>query len=376
IHQYLADVVELGEEKALERVPEKYRAACECNDLERLPVGASYAPEVAFAFDVFSGKGRELGRNLGRDYSGITESEVPGTADVVALVGADGVLILDYKTGYMPVPKAAVNWQLRHNALAACRAYGRRWATVGLIYVHDDEEPRYDQAELDELDICAIEQELRELVGSVEEARALLSDQGVVPDAVMGAHCRFCPAFAYCPAQTQLIREIAAAPEKAGLDPNEALTPEQAATAWDRIAAIEAVLKTAKESVKEFAKLKPIQLANGNLLGEVEESREKVVPDHVKAVLTELHGPDVASKAFELKTSKAAIERALKPVAGKGQLAGLKRTVLAALEQRGGILLSKFRTVKEFTPTRRALVDPPAAAPTEPQPRADSEIPF
>lgn len=366
IHQYLADVTEHGADAALERVPEKYRAACEAIDLDRLPVGASYAPEVAFAFDVATGTARELGRGTNRDYSDCGPTEVPGTADVVALVRSDAVLILDYKTGYLAVPRAAVNWQLRFLALAACRAYVRRRAIVGLIYVHDDEDPVYDQAELDEVDVDAIEAELGELAGSIAEARALLGE-GVVPDAVMGAHCRYCPAFSYCPAQTQLIREIAAAPETAGLEPSVPLTPEVAAKAWDRIAAIEAVVKRAKESVKEFAKLSPIPLSNGNLLGEVEERREKVLAEQVRAVLTERHGAEVAEAAIELKSSKAAVKRALRTIAAKGQLAAMERATLEALRAVGGIVESRYRSVKEFAPKVRA---------PEPSPPGDEDAPF
>src|SRR5262245_58185755 len=81
-HAFLLDVHRIGRANALAKVDEKYREAFALIDTGRLPVDAVYAAEVAFAFDVMTGQGRELHRKGDRDYSMCVPTEIPGTIDV------------------------------------------------------------------------------------------------------------------------------------------------------------------------------------------------------------------------------------------------------------------------------------------------------
>ena len=60
-----------------------------------------------------------------RGYGDLGPLEVAATADVVALMGNDGVAIIDYKTGHSRIAPAGRNWQLLFLALCAARRWGR-----------------------------------------------------------------------------------------------------------------------------------------------------------------------------------------------------------------------------------------------------------
>jgi hypothetical protein len=73
-------------------------------------------------------------------------------------------------------------------------------------------------------------------------------------------------------------------------------------------------------------------------------------------VLAELHGQDVADRACEWSTSKAAIERALRPVAASTEqkITHLKKSALAAIAAAGGITRNTTTSVREHAPDTRA----------------------
>jgi hypothetical protein len=54
-------------------------------ELESRWPGMSWRAEVKFAYDLSTGRGRELGQGSDRDYSGAGPLELTGTADVVGI---------------------------------------------------------------------------------------------------------------------------------------------------------------------------------------------------------------------------------------------------------------------------------------------------
>jgi hypothetical protein len=138
-HTFLLDCNRLGREQALAKVQEKYRTAFALIDIDRLPIDpAAYAAEVAVAVDVVTGAGRELHRKGDRDYSMCAATEIPGTADVVALIDGDAAYVGDYKFGHKALPSPRLNWQFRALALMVARAFGRSRVVVEMIRVGED----------------------------------------------------------------------------------------------------------------------------------------------------------------------------------------------------------------------------------------------
>jgi hypothetical protein len=83
----------------------------------------------------------------------------------------------------------------------------------------------------------------------------------------------------------------------------------------------------------------------------VETSREDVDGEIARRVLAEIHGAEVAERACDWSTSKAAIERALRPLATKERkITHLKRDALAAIAEAGGVRRNVTTSIREHVP--------------------------
>jgi len=345
VHKFLAAVPTLGRADALEAVDAKYRDLCAVIDLDRLPAAnaSGFIPEAAYVWDDFAGTVDYLGQSLGRNYGKLTAAQIPCTLDSVG-TSADGTkgIVLDYKGGWSDAAPAAVNLQLRFGALCYCRANGLEAATVAIVRIKEDGSSWFDVADLTAWDLTVIEGQITAILDAVTDAK-MAHAQEVTLKPTTGDHCRYCPAYASCPAVTSLA--VAVGSGEFGLE----LTKGNAAEAWHRVKAMEKILKEVKAAVKTFAEIEPIDLGDGKMLGEVEGTRESLSGGVVYRVLREMYGEEAADAACEIKTSKAAIDRAIKPaiIEAGGKLAPAKRELLARVDELGGLHKRKARSVKE-----------------------------
>lgn len=345
VHAFLADVPTMGRDEALTRVDEKYRLLCEIIDLGKLPASnpGAFAPEIAFVWNTAKGEVRELGQSLGRNYGKLSAAEIPCTLDNVG-ISSDGetAIVTDYKGGWSNADPAFENMQLRFGALCFCRAKGLKRAHISIIRIKEDGQSWYDSAELTEWDLDVIEGQVAHIVDSVTEAQ-LASAQGQRLTPTTGEHCRYCPAYASCPAVTSLA--VAVSGGELGVE----LTRENAAIAWQRIKDIKRMVKEAEESVREFAAIEPIDLGGGKVLGEVVGERDSISGGVAYRVVKEMYGEDAADEACKMTSTKAAIERAIKPIVAKGggKFAPANREVLKRIGEIGGIHKKRTRSVKE-----------------------------
>jgi CRISPR/Cas system-associated exonuclease Cas4 (RecB family) len=357
LHAFLAAVPSIGRDAALAAVHKDFRAACEVINLDRLRMvdPQSFASEEAYAYNVATGRSRVLGRGINRRYEGLGEDEIPGTTDVVGLTD-DAAVVWDYKTGWHRYGPATTLRQLRTYALMAARAYGKQSARVGIVYVPESGEPRFDGGDLDAVELALIEEELRELAASVRHARAQVA-RGVMPKTVEGDHCRNCPAFQVCPAKMALVRQMAAAPESLE-QLIENATDAQLAEAWKRAIAAEKVIERVKDVVKKRARETPLDLGDGYVLGLVKEDALDL--DTSIAVLSVLHGIEVAQAAIEQehRITKAGIERALRALVLKPgkKITHLKRDAIEAIRAAGGVGIRA--SVERYRPKPEELAAP------------------
>lgn len=340
VHTFLETVFELGREAALERVTDERAARiCAALDLSTLPLGdgTNWASEVAFGWHLQTGAGREVGRNVGRGYP-TKPGELYGTADLVAL-SADNttVHVLDVKTGRGWMPSAAESAQLRFLAMAACATYGCSQAEVGHLHVREDGAVWLERASLDALELDLFAEQLRQLQATVEAREGRLAE---------GPWCRYCPAFASCPAKVALACASVNAPAQ--------LTPETAAAAWLRMKEVRQVLDRVEEVLREYASTTPVSLGNGMQLAAVESSRDELDGAKVYATMAKLYGPEVAQASVELDASKKSLDRGVRLVAeqlkAKGEKATLKdlnARALEAVRQAGGVVTRTRVEVRE-----------------------------
>lgn len=343
IHAFLADVTGVGRDEALARVPSEHRPACVAIDVGRLPAcdPGAYAAEVAFAYDPAAGTAREIGRGLSRRdaYATLAPGEIPGTADVVGLT-VDSVVIADYKTGWADIAPVRRNWQLRFYALCACLAYGRSRAHIAIVRIKDDGTVWADQETIEAFDLDMFAGELAELLGKIGAGAKQLTT---------GAHCRYCPAFAWCPAQTNLVRALVDKPGEAVEVVAGRLTPETAARAWHALKALKMATDRIDEALRTYALSTPIDLGHGSCLGPCERETTTIDGGVAFHVIRKKFGDEVADKAVTFDVSKASINRAMRVVAQNtgAKISQLEREVLGEIESLNGTTKKRSMSVRE-----------------------------
>lgn len=343
IHGYLANVAEIGPEDALAKVPAEYREECATIDLSRLPHASpdSWAVEVGMAWDWSEDRGRELFRGSGsRNYTGLSPTEIPGTADVLGLTESE-VVVLDVKTGWARLGPPEDSPQLLGYAVAAARTYHRSRATVGWIRLVD-ETPRFETAKLDEFALDVAADRLRQIVDSAQEAERKDAENpaSIVP--VLGPHCKYCPAWRACPAVIGAARALSA-------ETIPVLDSETAPKVWLRLEAAEKVLKDTREAIEEYAKSHPFDLPDGDRVGQVERKVEPIDALAAKGAISDELWNEATEIKYELtkKALKTALSKRLQP----GQkITRVEESVLDTLRKAGALKLEKYYKVRRFRP--------------------------
>jgi hypothetical protein len=330
---------------------------CAAIELEGLPLGSDYRQEVAYAYDVESGKARRVGYGLNRRYGALSPTEIPCTLDEVGIF--DGVIeVHDYKLdGFCPTaPPTAENPQLLFGALGVALTRGVYSVRLSAIHIRQDGTHWRDPAEVDALDLDAFELRLRRIWQRTQEAREVIAS-GRTPDVSRGPWCRYCPAAQACPAVTSLIRAVAADPVATADQLLSMLTPETASAAYTRLKEIEAVLKPVKSALWAYASEQAIALPDGRRYGSVETEKEVYNAIKTRAVLREVCGAEVAEAACTFKTSKTAVARAANEYAARVKAAAKERgekvtqkeivsNVIAQVEKAGAVARQVKRSVR------------------------------
>lgn len=341
LHDFKTNVKDYGLEEALSRAPDDMREALKQYPLEGLPQDATYSSEVAFAIDLETGQARELGRKLGRKYAeaGAGSLDIVGAGDDFAMLGSTGVLVDDLKTGHGYVTPAKRNLQVGGLAYAACKVWERKWARVELIrQTEDGTRPFFDVAEHDEFDLDEIWLRLERTGRRVLEARADVA-AGRDPQMLEGRHCEHCKAFKKCPAKRSLLTALSVNPGATlseRVDRYLELDPARAFRAFREV--IMPVVNAVAANLREWAREHAIDLGDGTEYG-VRHIQKPVIDGRKTFELLEELYPETDARfaAVEVKTSKAAIRRALRPIAPPRGLGKMHDAVLEAIKQKGGI---------------------------------------
>lgn len=366
-HSYLEQLgAGVDTEKALEKIPAPHRDMCERIEVDGLPLGPGYLQEVTFAFDVSTGRARHLGNGLGRQYPPTSPTEIVGTLDVVGK--AEGkVIVEDYKfDGYEShSPEPEENPQLFFGALCLARLDPSISSIeVALRHFRPDGSHWREKAEVDAFDLDIFAGQLRVLLDRIRVSEDLVF-AGKTPPVSRGPWCRFCPAVTSCPPILDMVRAAAhdpAAPAEQIRDllqdagAGDLASRKQAASlALRRLKEVEDALKPWKSAIYLFASEQPIDLGDGRVYGTVDRPIDELDARKTRTVLAQMFGPEVAEAGCDFETSKAQIERAVKPLwtkraaewkEAKGQgltkdkkptLTGLKEAVLVELAKAGGV---------------------------------------
>ena len=330
VHAFLRMVLtgEASREEALALVPmgDPGREACEAADLEVLPRGGLH--EVAMAWDLEADVVRVLGYNIGRDYEahGADRArELVGSFDLVGDLRDARVFVFDFKTG-RPAVSARDSWQLRLGAVMWAKHRGADEALTGHLIVNDD--VRWDLWEIDGLALKGYEAQARQQAWRLLKQRRAASLNAA--DVAEGDHCKYCPAWARCPAKTGLISNMATIVRTGGT--TAYLEPATAAVAWRMLDKYDEIAKRMRAEIEKHAARAPIDLGDGyELREEAGEERDTVTdPVLALAILRDEFGSE-AAMMMAAGTSKKALTAAAKKHGGE---AGAAR-FLGRLRDRG-----------------------------------------
>lgn len=362
VHAFLEACAKVGREAALRAVPAEFRSACEVIDLGRLPPldPASCAVEVAFAYDVDAGTSRETGRGISREQARALcgPREMPGIVDYLAL-SPTAVVVIDWKTGWANVDRAAANWQICSYGLAAARALGRDQAIVGIIRVLDNGSVWWDLATLDALDLDAAESQIRQLNARLAAAEAAYLAHGTLPRLVEGDHCRYCPALMHCHAKFDFVSALiphGEHPPTALLKLVPEMTAEVAADLWPKLAIAKGIVERLIENVKAVARQRPVLLANGKVLAEVDEIKKPINAEKAIPLLEAKFGREFVAAVTQTKVTitkeslrEVLRERVLPTIEEKKlrKISYLERDVLKELAAGGALNPVTYKKVEE-----------------------------
>lgn len=241
-------------------------------DLHEIKCGGKVVrTEAAFAYDVLSGKVREIESRTERDYSSLTSSEIGGTLDLL-LASPDGVPhAVDYKTGDTLAIGADKNLQLRFAALVAEYLFpAAAIIKVSFCYVGFDGSLRWDTAELDALDLQETRDALRAAFDRWQLARSI--GQATTNP---GPHCKHCASVRHCPVFARDWDSLTTLDGEAWVETiqRESASDDYASAAWERVKRIEDVLEIAKGTLRERAIKSPIPLSDGTVVAAKTDTR-------------------------------------------------------------------------------------------------------
>lgn len=299
IHAFLARAAPSPAERsfALADAPTSVRGTCEGIDLPTLLDDLEQIRcEVAYAYDVETGKARLVGVNIGRRYGTLGANEVACTLDLEARRRSTGRwLVRDWKTG-QDVGEVEDNWQIRIQAL--CERAIRGEAPDGeLVYIGEDGSHRVETYAFDDLDLDDAAERLRDIVRRVHAAEARVT-AGREPDVSPGEHCKYCPAAIYCPAKRALVRDmrtlLGELPDEEAVGHQVALLPvERLGEVWLKAKDFAPRLKAIESAIKERAASEPIPLPGGKVLvSETRQGQRRLKEKEAAALLRELGVPE------------------------------------------------------------------------------------
>lgn len=282
--------------------------------------GFAVEHEVPFALDMKTGVGHKLELEGHRRYDGLAESEIPGTADLVAFKDSR-LEIVDWKTGsWTGTQRARENDQLHLLAFAAMSAYGATECTIHLVFLANGEVTRVDSHTV--------------LAWEFEGWRDSLMGAIQTEKPVPGPQCKYCQAKTACPGIGRAIAEL-----------DKLTAPirdhDHAVEIYRRIQAVRSVLNDAHSGLASWiATHGSLSLPDGGIYGYRETTREEIV---LNQQAIDLIRRELGDSALECYTSKAALGRASKELDGPS--APRVRRVLESLRALGCVTK---KTTKEL----------------------------
>lgn len=341
---------------AAQRGRERHKAdedAIGAGDLSTLPAtvadavaGMDVFAEVAFALNAATRTARIIGYGVDRDYGVMELFEMPGTCDLLAVAKDKSTVIIGDRKGYEEVDHPSSNWQTLFYAAAAAIIFKVPSVTV---YIYGQiGEPR--MAVLDSIDLDLFVSELEQLF-----VRAMAAEENPKAFEVPGDHCQYCKGYEDCSKFNALMVAIQNGTVEKKLAGLLNLDDDETAGMFYVFAGLlEQLSKRVNARLYARAAQRPIPVPDSDrVFGKrLKPGNRKLDADKTVQAIREILGIEVAPKfeeiAIERSTSQAAIERAAKKFAGKGQIEKTKERIVKRVDELGGITRGTTESFEEF----------------------------
>lgn len=351
-HEFLRLFRVSGKDAAMNAVPVEYRPQMKSVDWAKLAgMVDGMVAELALAYNVQTRSARIVGVNVGREYGKLEHAEIAMSLDYACGPGDAGqVRVVDLKTGARQnVTPAAYNWQLKANAVALAALHSAQAASIHILGP-DDVNGHY--IENHSMDAFALDEAANELEALYVKVAAAFNAKarGSLPSVTVGAHCKWCPCRFTCHGTTGLALALGGDQLRIGV-----LDDATAAAAYDRLQAAKMVIREVEKQLTAYASDRTLSIGDGKFFGRRTVRRTTLDGPTVAGVLTTSLGSVFAKQALELKTSKAAIKRAVQAAyAGDtASFGGLTQSqalaaVMREVEAQGGCNVKTYDRVTEF----------------------------
>jgi len=299
--------------------------------------GRAFEREVPFAWDVARWSARRIPSAGHRDYSQVAACEIPLTIDALYVDAASRTgVVVDWKTGRLPQPRATHHAQLLTGALCVAAVHGLQSVTVVVGRV------RPGKTWTDEATVYAFE--LDEWAAAVQSMHEGLTNAEPTP----GRHCTelHCHALSACEGPRALAR---LAPELAKTLPVIVESEPQAAAVFASRKAVQAYLDALDRAAEAWgaAHGRRVCLAT-RAWAPVTNTRRSIDLARAEAEVRKMF-PDRADSMIRVKRSLsvAEVQKAAAAGAPRGKKGDASEAAIARIEASGGLKLTTFEKWQE-----------------------------
>lgn len=305
IHLFAKRVIQgMSRAKAAQLVDDKWRSTCAGFDVSgELVDMRNPRAEVSYAFNPFTGEGRELGVDIDRKYI-VGRDEIPGSVDVDGTSFMGIPRVDDWKTGYDVTP-CAENLQMGTYACAKAAVTGANEIDARIRYVRENGSVRTDRHVFKRIELDDIADRLADTATAVEAARKA-SAEGRPVSVSTGPHCRYCPALTACPAHAAMVRRML--PELEEIDQKlQALTPNQKGAAYMKFSSMKALYERVDETFKTMARQQPVPLPGGKELREITFTVSSVPIERALTLLRKKGATEEEIRSLEVESPRSQV---------------------------------------------------------------------
>jgi hypothetical protein len=259
-----------------------------------------------------------------------------GTADVM---DPERVRIWDYKfTAHDGLQTERYRAQLEALALFAAGDTASE-ASCTIVWIRPDGSHRPQSWSLGAADLQLVHQRLMETLAGVVDARQALAAGGT-PDVARGTWCKWCPAYASCPATAALLSAAAG-------DVTGPVTAATATAAYRKARDLEAALHQTKAALYAYSHCRPIELGGGLRYGPRTVVRERLDASKARPLLVAALGAH-AEAAWSYEASKASVQRAWRVAKADGATDATLTALLDALRAAGALEEEPSERMEEY----------------------------